>query len=435
MKHPRHSPTGIIFNRNTFLSSMASGERYFKGRIFDGKRIIEEGWVAIGNDGTITEVGEGKFPHSGHDIIEGKDLTILPGLIDAHMHFFGCRYEDIAEWNLISGELASVRSVTDMRNLIMAGFTTVRDLGSKTAVHLAQAEIEGDIKGPNVIASGHSLAQTGGNDDLKFLPLDMAKALSYSYYCDGPWECTSAVRKVIREGATVIKVYASGGFAAGNRPLPNLTVEELKAIVEEGHRSGVKVTAHAYGEEALNNVIDAGIDSIEHGIGLTEDIAERIRKTGIYYIPTMSVYMAEKDNHGRLDLLPRIRGKSRVNRSEIINRHVTKEIEIARDSGLKIVMGTDFVGAENSRHGDNAIEIERLSKYLGQEKALNSSTSLAADCVGLDNAGRIKKGHSADLVVVKGNPFKDIGKIRKNAVKYVFHRSAVFDVDAINKVS
>ena len=435
MKHPRHSPTGIIFNRNTFLSSMASGERYFKGRIFDGKRIIEEGWVAIGNDGTITEVGEGKFPHSGHDIIEGKDLTILPGLIDAHMHFFGCRYEDIAEWNLISGELASVRSVTDMRNLIMAGFTTVRDLGSKTAVHLAQAEIEGDIKGPNVIASGHSLAQTGGNDDLKFLPLDMAKALSYSYYCDGPWECVSAVRKVIREGATVIKVYASGGFAAGNRPLPNLTVEELKAIVEEGHRSGVKVTAHAYGEEALNNVIDAGIDSIEHGIGLTEDIAERIRKTGIYYIPTMSVYMAEKDNHGRLDLLPRIRGKSRVNRSEIINRHVTKEIEIARDAGLKIVMGTDFVGAENSRHGDNAIEIERLSKYLGQEKALNSSTSLAADCVGLDNAGRIKKGHSADLVVVKGNPFKDIGKIRKNAVKYVFHRSAVFDVDAINKVS
>ncbi len=435
MKHPRHSPTGIIFNRNTFLSSMASGERYFKGRIFDGKRIIEEGWVAIGNDGTITEVGEGKFPHSGHDIIEGKDLTILPGLIDAHMHFFGCRYEDIAEWNLISGELASVRSVTDMRNLIMAGFTTVRDLGSKTAVHLAQAEIEGDIKGPNVIASGHSLAQTGGNDDLKFLPLDMAKALSYSYYCDGPWECVSAVRKVIREGATVIKVYASGGFAAGNRPLPNLTVEELKAIVEEGHRSGVKVTAHAYGEEALNNVIDAGIDSIEHGIGLTEDIAERIRKAGIYYIPTMSVYMAEKDNHGRLDLLPRIRGKSRVNRSEIINRHVTKEIEIARDSGLKIVMGTDFVGAENSRHGDNAIEIERLSKYLGQEKALNSSTSLAADCVGLDNAGRIKKGHSADLVVVKGNPFKDIGKIRKNAVKYVFHRSAVFDVDAINKVS
>jgi imidazolonepropionase-like amidohydrolase len=414
---------------------MAYGERYFKGRIFDGKRIIEEGWVAIGNDGTITEVGEGKFPHSGHDIIEGKDLTILPGLIDAHMHFFGCRYEDIAEWNLISGELASVRSVTDMRNLIMAGFTTVRDLGSKTAVHLAQAEIEGDIKGPNVIASGHSLAQTGGNDDLKFLPLDMAKALSYSYYCDGPWECTSAVRKVIREGATVIKVYASGGFAAGNRPLPNLTVEELKAIVEEGHRSGVKVTAHAYGEEALNNVIDAGIDSIEHGIGLTEDIAERIRKAGIYYIPTMSVYMAEKDNHGRLDLLPRIRGKSRVNRSEIINRHVTKEIEIARDSGLKIVMGTDFVGAENSRHGDNAIEIERLSKYLGQEKALNSSTSLAADCVGLDNAGRIKKGHSADLVVVKGNPFKDIGKIRKNAVKYVFHRSAVFDVDAINKVS
>ncbi|MCL4451170.1 MAG: amidohydrolase family protein [Candidatus Thermoplasmatota archaeon] len=413
---------------------MKDVERCFKGRIFDGKDIIEEGWVGIGNDGLISEVGEGKFAHSAENITEGRDLTILPGLIDAHMHFFGCRYEDIAEWNLISGELASVRSVTDMRNLLMAGFTTVRDLGSKTAVHLAQAEIEGDIIGPSVIASGHSLAQTGGNDDLKFLPLEMAKSLSYSYYCDGPWECVSAVRKVIREGATVIKVYASGGFAAGNRPLPNLTFEELKAIVDEGHRSGVKVTAHAYGEEALNNVIDAGIDSIEHGIGLTEDIAERIRKAGIYYIPTMSVYMAEKNNHGRLNLLPRIRGKSRVNRSEIISRHVTKEIEIAQDVGLKIVMGTDFVGAKNSRHGDNTIEIERLSKFLGPEKALKSSTSLAADCIGLDKAGRIRKGYSADLVVVNGNPFKDIVKISKNAVKYVIHGSRIFDIDAMRKV-
>ena len=414
---------------------MASAERYFKGRIFDGKDIFEEGWVGISNDGKIAEMGEGKFPHTGKNIMEGKDLTILPGLIDAHMHFFGSRYEDIAEWNLISGELASIRSVTDMRNLLMAGFTTVRDLGSKTAIHLAQAEIEGDITGPNVIASGHSLAQTGGNDDLKILPLDMAKALSYSYYCDGPWECVSAVRKVIREGGTVIKVYASGGFAAGNRPLPNLTVEELKAIVDEGHRSGVKVTAHAYGEEALNNVIDAGVDSIEHGIGLTEDIAERIRKAGIYYIPTMSVYMAEKDNQGRLDLLPRIRGKSRVNRSEIVNRHVTKEIEIARDAGLKIVMGTDFVGAENSRHGDNAIEIERLSRYLGPAKALTASTSLAAECVGLQNSGRIKNGYSADLVVVKGNSLKDIRRVRKDAVKYVAHRSRIFNIDAINKLA
>jgi imidazolonepropionase-like amidohydrolase len=411
---------------------MKAAERYFKGRIFDGKDVIEQGWVAIGNDGIISEVGEGKFPHSGENIIEGKDQTILPGLIDAHMHFFGCRYEDIAEWNLVPSELASIRSVTDMKNLLMAGFTTVRDLGSKTAVHLAQAEIEGDIIGPHVIASGHSLAQTGGNDDLKILPLEMSKALSYSYYCDGPWECISAVRKVIREGGTVIKVYASGGFAAGNRPLPNLTVEELKAIVDEGHRSGVKVTAHAYGEEALNNVIDAGVDSIEHGIGLTEDIAERIRKAGIYYIPTMSVYMQEKDNHGRLDILPRVRGKSRVNRSEIIKRHVTKEVEIARDAGLKIVMGTDFVGAENSMHGNNAIEIERLSKFLGHAKALNASTSLAAECIGLDKTGRIKKGYSADLVVVKGNPLKNIEKIRKSAVNYVVHTSSMYKIDTIN---
>ena len=124
-----------------------------------------------------------------------------------------------------------------------------------------------------------------------------------------------------------------------------------------------------------------------------------------------------------------------MNRSEIISRHVTKEIEIARDAGLKIVMGTDFVGAENSRHGDNAIEIERLSKFLGPTKALNATTALAADCVGLDNAGRLKKGYSADLVVVKGNPLKDIRRVRKDAVKYVAHGSRIFNIDAISRIS
>jgi len=413
---------------------MGEATTYLKGRLFDGTRVIDEGWLGVASDGTVAEVGEGKYPHTGKNVIDDKDVTILPGLVDAHMHFFGCRYEDIAEWNLISGELAAIRSVTDMRNLLMAGFTTVRDLGSKVAVHLAQAEIEGDIIGPSVIASGHSLAQTGGNDDLKFLPLDMSKALSYSYYCDGPWECVSAVRKVIREGATVIKVYASGGFAAGNRPLPNLTVDELKAIVDEGHRAGVKVTAHAYGEEALNNVIDAGIDSIEHGIGLTEDIAERIRKKGIYYIPTLSVYMAEKSTQGRLDLLPRIRGKSRVNRAEIIDRHVTKEMEIARDAGIKIVMGTDFVSAENSRQGENAIEIERLSRFLGPTQALVASTSLASECVGLGRSGTLQEGHPADLVVVKGDPSRSIEHIRKERVRYVLHGTRMYDVIKIHEI-
>lgn len=400
----------------------------FKGRIFDGEKTVEEGWIELDKDRKILEIGEGKFPHSSPNVFGGPNFTILPGLVDAHMHFFGSRLEDIAEWNIIPPELVAIRSVPDMTNLLFSGFTAVRDLGSKAGVYLAQAESEGDILGPTVISSGHSLAQTGGDDDFKVLPLEMAQALSYSYYCDGPWECVSAVRKVIREGATVIKVYASGGFAAGGKPLPNLTVEELKAIVAEGHRANVKVTAHAYGEEALNNVIDADVDSIEHGIGLTEDIAEYIRKKGIFYVPTMSVYKAEKTNIGYASLLSRIRGSSRVNRSEIIKRHLTKEIEIARDCELKIAAGTDFVGAQSSKHGNNSIEIEYLSEFLGAKMALRAGTSGSAECVGLDSMSSLKKNETAGFIVTEGKPDLISSDIRKERIRFVIHDHKVFNV-------
>ena len=231
-----------------------------------------------------------------------------------------------------------------------------------------------------------------------------------------------------REGATVIKVYASGGFAAGGKPLPNLTVEELKAIVDEGHRAKVKVTAHAYGEEALDNVIEAGVDSIEHGIGLTEDIAESIRKRGIYYVPTMSVYKAEKTHPEYPGLLARIRGSSRVNRAEIIRRHLTKEIEIARDCDLKIAAGTDFVGAQSSKHGNNSIEMEYLSEFLGAKWALQAGTSGNAECVGLENMNSFKKNKPGEFIVVEGKPDLASSDIRKERIRFVIHDQKVFNV-------
>ena len=397
------------------------------GRIFDGRDFLEKATILVDDTGRISEIGEDAKPDHVLKSISDSKYTILPGLMDVHMHFFGSRKEDIAEWNVIPAELASIRSVTDMRNILFAGFTTVRDLGSKAGVFLAQAEYEGDIIGPHVISAGHSLAQTGGDDDFKGLPLEMAQKLSYSYYCDGPWECVSAVRKVIREGGGAIKLYASGGFAAGGKPLPNFTVDEIKAIVDEGHRAGVKVTAHAYGEEALNNVIDAGVDSIDHGIGLTEDIAERIRKAGIYYVPTMSVYKAARIDPSHIGLLTLLRGRNKANHEEIVRKHVTKEIEIARDVGLKMATGTDYVGAENSVHGNNADELVYMSEYLGPLETLRAATARAAECMGLKDIGTLKPGNLADLIVVEGNPGKNIEDIRKNRVKFVMHNGRLYD--------
>jgi imidazolonepropionase-like amidohydrolase len=417
---------GIIL---TFMEKIS-----FSGRIFDGKNVIDNGIVSIDANGIISDVSDDKKSLDSIRTISCEHATILPGLIDVHMHFFGCRKEDISEWNLIPSELASVRSVSDMHNLLLSGFTTVRDLGSKAGVFLSQAEKERDILGPEVISAGHSLAQTGGNDDLKYLPLEMSKGLSYSYYCDGPWECVSAVRKIVREGATVVKVYASGGFAAGGKPIPNLTVEELKSIVQEGHRNGLKVTAHAYGEDAIMNVIEAGVDSIEHGIGLTENLAELIRKSGIYYVPTMSVYTKSSEHMPYEGLMPLIRGKSKVNREDIINRHLTKEIEIARDCELKIAAGTDYVGAENSRHGNNSMEVKLLSKYLGADKALASATSQAAICVGEVEKGLLAPGNIADIAVFTGHPDNNIEEISPSNLKYIVHNGNAFKIQGKNLI-
>jgi len=207
--------------------------------------------------------------------------------------FFGVKEDNLISWNLTPEGLSVARSFKDMINLLASGFTAVRDLGSKSAIFLSKAEKEGYIPGPRIIASGYSIAETGGNDDPTDLPLDMAQRLSYSFYCDSPWECRKAVRLAMRQGAEVIKIYSSGAFSQRGYPKPALTVEDIKAIVDEAHRSGLKVASHAYGEEAIANSIEGGVDSIEHGLGLTEELAEEIKRKGIFYVPTLATYSKE----------------------------------------------------------------------------------------------------------------------------------------------
>ena len=192
---------------------------------------------------------------------DGDDITILPGLIDAHVHFFGItKGQGLMEWALVPDSLAALRSVRDLRLLLHAGFTSVRELGTKSGVFLAQAASEGAFESPRIISCSRALAQTGGDDDPASLPLDIAQRLaSYSYFCDGPWDCRRAVRMVVRDGGKVVKIYASGGFAQGGKVRLQFTIEEIRAIVEEAHANGIKVAAHAYGEEALLNRSKAGL--------------------------------------------------------------------------------------------------------------------------------------------------------------------------------
>ena len=389
-----------------------------RGPVFNGEDLIENCCVVVDQSkGIIIDAGRKGDVSEPKDsrTIEVPGSTILPGLIDAHMHFFGSKKYDIVEWLTTPETLIALRSVADARKLLRAGFTAVRDLGSKAAPYLRQAVEEGAFDGPRIVQAGKSLAQTGGNDDVPMLPIEISERLSYSYYCDGPWECRRAVRKVVRDGGELIKVYASGSMSQGTKVRRQFTLEELEAIVDEAGAVGMKVASHAYGEDALTNSIKARVHSIEHGIGLTPEIAKEMQRRGMFYVPTLSAYLAMK--------------MKTEEQSNLVKKHLSQDIELARQAGVKIVAGSDFVGSDTEPHGENYLEIVNLAKYLGSREALIAATSRAAECLGLEKSGWVKAGYEADLVVVKGNPAEDTKNLAPSHVLHVIRKGRLHTIN------
>ncbi|BCU67031.1 amidohydrolase [Sulfolobales archaeon HS-7] len=389
----------------------------YVGKVFNGEKFVEEMEFSVVGD--IISTGDGE-----KEELKGNYVA-LPGLIDSHMHFFGVLNDNLLEWNLTPEGLSTARSTLDMLKLLAAGFTTVRDLGSKAAIHLSLAEREGSIIGPRVIASGYSLAETGGNDDPRVLPLDIAQRLSYSFYCDSPNECRKAVRLAIRQGAEVIKVYASGGFSQSGNPKPALTVDDFKAIVHEAHRAGLKVAAHAYGEEAISNVVEASVDTIEHGLGITESLAKEIRRKGICYVPTLATYDVP------LEISRIVDREVRKRREDLVKRHFSEDMRIAVDERLKIAAGTDFVGSPTRPNGMNYKEIVLLARYMPLEKALASATSVAAECLGI-KGGRIENGYPADVAIFRS--FNDALGLHPSNMVYVIRKGKLFSGENLRQI-
>ena len=379
-----------------------------RGRAFDGRNFHTSAVVRIDTERGIIQAfgerGEVEEP-KGAKRLELHDATILPGLIDAHVHFYTAKGRGVTDWATVPDTLAVLRAAGDLRTLLRSGFTAVRELGTKGGSHLAQAVAEGSIEGPEVVSCSRALAQTGEDDDPPAFPLELAQQLAtYTYFCDGPWECRKAVRKVARDGGKVVKMYASGAFSRGGRIQPNFTKEEIGAIVDEAKRLGLRVAAHAYGDEALGNVVDAGVDSIEHGLGLTERIAHTVAKKKIYYVPTLVTY-ADPTYKNRYNAM--------------VQRHLSEDMTIAKEHGVKVVMGSDIVGDAARPHGRNYEEIVAEAKFLGNEEALVAATSRAAECLGLEKSGSLKEGFRADAVVVKGNPLADLEALAPDHVLYV----------------
>jgi len=384
-------------------------------RLFDGKSdvLVSPGLVII-TAGRIVGVGSSAPVPAGAEVIDLGDATLLPGLIDAHTHLT-FPYSD--DYN--RSELESLRkpisekaldSSVNARVTLMAGITTVRDVGSTDFldVGLRNAIAKGDVPGPRMLVTVHALGATGGHCDFQdgFREgLFGHEAGPLDGVINGPDQARYAVRLDHKYGADMIKVCASGGVLSPTDDVdtPQITQEELNAIVDEAHALRRKTAAHAHGAEAAKRAIRAGIDSIEHGSFLDDEALEMMKQHGTYLVPTLMAVegLQEKFDRG-IYVPPAIAAKARAAISAI-----RSTFQRALAKGVKIGMGTD---AGVYPHGRNTEEFHQMVD-LGMKPAaaLRAGTSADADLLGIaDKVGTLEAGKFADVVAVPGDPLENI---------------------------
>jgi imidazolonepropionase-like amidohydrolase len=379
-------------------------------RVIDGRGgLIERGTVVVEGE-RIVRVGADADvrppdPESA-DVLEinGRGMTVLPGLMDCHVHLCLGAEPDVAralqEEDPAGTLLKATRSA---RATLEAGFTTVRDLGFRdhSIFALKRAIEAGHLPGPRLVAAGQVICMTGGH--ARFIGRE----------ADGPAEITKAVREQLVAGADVIKVIASGGvLTPGTSPdIPQLTVEELGAAVAEARLAGRRVAAHAHSAEGMKNAVRARVHSIEHATLMDEEAAALMRAHGVYMVPTLSA-LATTAECGLACGVP----ESAVTKARAMTGRHEDSFKRAHRGGIPIAMGTD-AGTPFNRHGDNAQELGRMVAYgMTPMEAIVAATGSAARLLGVEaTVGTIEEGKLADLVLVKGDPLQRITLLREPA--------------------
>ncbi len=363
--------------------------------VVKGKRIVSVG-PSTGTTG-----------YADAEVVDLKGFTLMPGLIDCHVHLTMDPDPDPLEKMKESPAMAVLRGFRNARRTLEAGFTTVRDMGARDFIDidLRQAIEEGVVEGPRMLVSGKAIVMTGGH------------GYFFGREADGADDARRAAREQLKAGADLLKLMATGGvMTPGVEPgSPQLTFEELEAAIEEAHKAGRKTATHAQGTQGIKNALLAGIDSIEHGIFLDDETINIMKERGVYFIPTRSaVEMIVK--HGTAAGIP----EYAVRKAEQSRDAHLDSIKAAHEAGVKIVCGTD-AGTPFNEHGANAMEAAFLVEAgLSIEEVLAGSTIDAAGCLGLqDDIGSIEPGKFADFVAIEGNPLDDINLLR-TGVRMVF---------------
>jgi imidazolonepropionase-like amidohydrolase len=360
------------------------------------------------DDGRIHAVlpaGVASWPHDA-EVVDVSGMTVLPGLIDAHDHLAMHGYELARRWGLDEpSSTRHLRTAHVLHNTLAAGYTTVRDGGGLDAGFRLAID-EGLVTGPRLVLGLTIVSPVGGIGDRVspsghdcLVPPDPALP---NGVVDGARSAATIVRKMVRAGADVIKCATTGGASSrpGHGPKDAaFDRDEFRALVDEAHALDRRVMCHALGGRGLRMAIEAGVDSIEHGCYLDEDpeLIPMMAERGTYFVPTLAVYVYHRDSRQ-----PHVRERARD-----LEAHHQESVARAMAAGVKVVAGTDAGG---HGHPPNAMELQCMVKAgLTPMQAIRTATSVAAECLGLEREiGTVEKGKRADLVVVDGDPLRDI---------------------------
>lgn len=398
------------------------------GRLIDGdaERPMTEMTIRV-NGATIKAVERGfASAAEGDTVIDLRDQTVTPGLMDMHVHLSGEYSQDSRLRGFITNEADyAYMAAKYARRTLEAGFTTVRNVGDSfnVTVALRDAIARGDVPGPRIFTAAKGLSSTGGHGDPTngWASHIMGDPGPREGVVNSPADARKAVRQRYKDGADWIKITATGGVLsiAKSGQNPQFTAEELKEIVDTARDYGMRVAAHAHGTEGMKRAVIAGVASIEHGTYMDAEVMRLMKENGTYYVPTIMAgnWVAEKS---KIDgFFPELVRPKAAAIGPIIEATFAK----AYKAGVPIVFGTD-TGV--SPHGDNAEEFGLMVKGgMPPMEAIQSATSVAADFLGIgDTHGRLLSGRAADIVAVPGNPLDDITVMQR--VSFVMKGGEVY---------
>ena len=382
------------------------------GRVFNSATgALEDGSTLVIESGRIVEVTQEPRGLEQAHVIDVGGRVVLPGLIDAHVHVTAVSH-DVLRLAAQPPSLITAQAKGILEGMLMRGFTSVRDAAGAD-FGLQEAVERGLFTGPRLFIAGWPITQTGGHADVRpqgarEIYCTCAGLGLFGAVADGVGEVRRAVREQVRNGANQIKVMAGGGVASPTDPIDGTqySIEELRAICEEAEAANLYVMAHAYSPRAVTRAVQAGVRSIEHGNLIDEATAKVMKQEGAWLVPTLATYAALAGEGARLGWPASMMDKlSRVRDQGI------EAIRIAKAHGVSIALGTDLLGVMQTQQSE---EFALRGSALSPVEILQSATSSAARLMGQEGQiGRLVKGAWADLLVVDGDPTRDLGSLSR----------------------